>query len=150
MRGESERMGRTGYRWRVGALSGLGALTVASIFALSAVASAGVAHPASFPGAYWSPFTYRDNEGCAQAHAYPAHWAAITGHGSSKGAASAKTCPAYRGGSSVDSFGDVEQELQVWAPVSLPSGSGGVNVSWSLNMAASQTNGLTGSSYACP
>jgi|SRR5579871_6329227 len=150
MRGESARMGRMGYRWRVGAMSGLGALALASIFALSSVANAGIAHPNSFPGAYWSPFTFRENEGCAQAHAYPAHWAATTGHGSWKGAVSAKTCPAYRGGTNVESIGEVEGELNVYAPVSLPSGSGGVNVSWNLNVAYSDSGGLSGTNYSCP
>ena len=149
MEGDSGRTARLGYRWRVGAASGLGALAIASIFVLSSVANAGVARPASFPGAYWAPFTYRDNSGCAQAHAYPAHWTALTGHGTSKGSTSAKTCPAYRGGSAVASYGSVEQELQVWAPVAMPSGTGGINVSWDLNLAASQSTGLTGST-ACP
>jgi len=149
MEGRIGKNGRTGYRWRIGVLSGLGAVALASIFALSFVADAGVAHPASFPGAYWAPYTYRDNGGCAPAHAYPAHWAATTGHGSLKGSTSAKTCPAYRGGSTVDSDGYTSQELEVYAPASMPSGVGGINVSWAINVAANQASGITGS-LSCP
>ena len=150
MRGESAKFGRMNYRRLITATTGASALAVAAIFALSSVASAGIAHPASFPGAYWSPSTFRENGGCAQAHAFPAHWTALTGDGKSHGSTSAKTCPAYRGGSSVNSYGDVDQELQVWAPVSLATGTGGVNVTWNIHDAASFSSGLTGSNYACP
>jgi hypothetical protein len=149
MRGESTSDGRTSYRRLVGALGGAGAFAVVTIMALSSVASAGVAHPAAFPGAYWSPFTYRDNSGCAQAHAFPAHWSAATGAGKSRGATSAKTCPAYRGGTSVGSYGDVGQTLNVWAPVTLSSGAGGVNVTWSLQITASESGAVTGPT-SCP
>jgi hypothetical protein len=151
MRGESKMNGRTSYRRLAGAMSGAGALAVAAVFVLSSVASGAVAHPAAFgTGTWWSPNTYRSNSGCAQAHAFPAHWSALTGAGKSHGSASAKTCPSYRGGSMVSSYGDVSQGLLVYTPVTPnpPAGSGGVNVTWNLHMSASEK--LTLTSTACP
>ena len=150
MRGANERAGRMSYRRLAGAVTGVGSFGVAAIFLLSSVASAGIAHPAVFPaGTWWTPSTYRSNSGCAQAHAFPAHWSALTGAGKMHGSASAKTCPAYRGGNAVTSSGYVDQSLEVYVPISPAAGPGGANVTWSLKMIASEKAVVT-SAGACP
>jgi hypothetical protein len=144
MRGESAKSGRTNYRRRmVSVATGAGAIALVAVMAMSSMASAG------FPGATWTPFTYKDSEGCATAKGFPAHWAAATGHGKDKLSTSAVTCPAYRGGDKTFSLGDAFGELTVTAPVHLPTGTGGVNVSWSIVGTATDSGGFTGSG-ACP
>ena len=151
MRGErTERSRPDRLRW-VRASGAAGAMAVVSIMALSAVATAGIAHPATFPaGTYWVPYTSRTNGGCAQAHAFPAHWTSLTGAGKWHGSTSAKTCPAYRGGLAAISEGLVTSELDVVAPIAHATGTGGVNVTWNLNYALAVSGALSGTNYNCP
>lgn len=118
--------------------------------ALSSVASEGVGRASAFRGAYWAPSTYRESYACAMAHSFPARWAAATGDGKGRASTRSKTCPAYRGGASVGSYGTVEEELSIYAPVTLTSGLGGVNVSWSLRLTAADAAAYSGSSRTCP
>jgi hypothetical protein len=137
-------MPRTNYRRRlVGFATGTGVVALVAVMALSSFASAG------FPGATWAPYTDRSSSGCATAQAYPAHWAAASGHGKFKGDTTATTCPAYRGGAKTESYGDVYGELTVTAPIHLPTGTGGVNVSWNIVVAGS-TTGTASTSGGCP
>jgi len=150
MRGKSASNGRTGYRLRLtAAAGGIGAVAIVAIMALSSVASAGISTPGVFKGAVWSPSNFIDVSGCAKAAGALPHWSKLTGDGKLASTASAATCSKARGGSTFSSYAETEPELTVKSPVKIPSGTGGVNVTWNIVVAGSDSAAVT-SAGACP
>jgi hypothetical protein len=117
--------------------------------AFSAVAAAGVASPGLFRGAVWSPSDFKDLEGCATITGALPHWSKLTGDGKMAAAGAAATCSKARGGSAFESYVESEPELTVLSPVKIPSGVGGVNVTWDVVVAGSDAAAVT-SAGPCP
>jgi hypothetical protein len=117
--------------------------------ALSAAAYAGVASPNVFKGAVYNPSVYRDESGCATSAASMPHWSKVTGVGKLMGSTSASTCSKVKGGSTFGSDAYAEPGITVEAPIHFPTGSGGVNISWSITLVGSDTGTVSGSG-ACP
>jgi hypothetical protein len=149
MRGKSAKNDQLGYRLRLAGRTGaLGAAAVVAIMALSAVASAGVATPSAFLGAVWAPNTYKSTSACATAAVTAPHWAKLTGAGKLSAAAKASTCSKAKGGTAFASYADANGEIQVHAPVKIPTGVGGVNVTWAIVATGSDT--ATYTAGVCP
>ena len=127
-----------------------GAIGAAAIFVLSGWASAGTTPGALFPGAHWTGATSYWNNGCSRVHDHRPTWSATTGNGTLRGGTRANTCPPVRGGNSVNSYGILSQEISVVAPVTLASGTGGVNVTWDLRVFGNQSSGFRTAGYTCP
>jgi len=135
-------------RWTAAA-GGVGAVAIVTIMALSSVASAGVASPNAFRGAVWSPNLYKDLSGCASARGALPHWSKLTGLGKSSSSVAAATCSKARGGSTFESYAEAGGEVEVQAPVKIPTGTGGVNVTWNIVAAATDSATVT-SALVCP
>jgi len=149
MRGMSAKNEHSGYRLRLAGRAGaLGAAAVVAIMALSAVASAGVATPSAFLGAVWAPNTYKATSACATATISAPHWAKLTGVGKLASSAKASTCPKSKGGTAFQSYADTQGGLTIHAPVKIPTGTGGVNVTWAV--VASGALSATYTTGPCP
>lgn len=150
MRG-TERARRTGsIGRRLGQWAGLGG--AASVVAVIGLALTATAFPlgSTFPGAVGTPYNYYGSSGCAQTHAPRPTWSAKTGDGALRGSTVARTCPAVRGGTGIASGADVTQEISVSAPVTLPTGAGGINVTWSLRIFGNQSATFSRATPDCP
>ncbi|MCI4367470.1 MAG: hypothetical protein L3K08_06940 [Thermoplasmata archaeon] len=134
--------------WRAAAAAG-GAGMVVLILLSSSLASAGIAHPRSFPGATWTPNGSRYFSGCATSKMTNPSWSATSGIGRWAGTAFASTCGTARGGPSVFSYSSASGGYSVNAPVTLASGAGGVNVTWALKLSAWDTAGAAATA-GCP
>jgi len=121
------------------------------IMVFSPIAAAGAVHPSLlFPGATWAPYAYKSTGGCANAQMIAPHWTALNGAGRMRVQAAANTCPAYRGGSAQYSSAYANNEISVMAPVVMPTGTGGVNVTWNMNFAAVAGGVLINSTCPAP
>lgn len=124
--------GRIG-RWaRAGGLGTAGAvLLVAAVMALAPAATASAA--AAFKGSIGSPSYGWSESGCGKIKSSPPRWSAATGVATWYANGTATSC---KGGvSGYGSSSDVSANGQetVYAPVKVPTGYGGVNVTWSLS-----------------
>jgi len=111
---------------------------VAGCLALVVLASGASALPAAtpiFPNATLFLLNTHSGLGCAQAHTYVSHWSNVSGIGHLHSITSARSCPSWRSTPS-DSFGQAGQTVMVTLPVTLASGTGGVNVTWTLDYRA--------------
>jgi hypothetical protein len=155
MREKSRTMGRTGIQRLLAASTGVGAIAVVAIFALSSVASAGIANMAKFPGAYSKVSNNRHQQFCArfQRGSTP-HWSAKSGAGGMNASASAKTCKEAKGGvisgHAVDSFAQLDPTIKVFVPVKLGNGVGGLNVTWNIHATLLSHFAFDPSNYSCP
>ncbi|HTT26091.1 MAG TPA: hypothetical protein VMH90_03905, partial [Thermoplasmata archaeon] len=120
------------------------AIGLATLVLLTAVPSAGAATPAGFRGAAWNPVLYKSVGGCARGHATVPGWTRSTGDGTWRASGHARTCPKAQGGSATPSYADAEGELTIQSPVLLPTGAGGVNISWSIAIAAATAGKISG------
>lgn len=102
-----------------------------------------------FPGAYESPSKSFVLQNCAQARTVLPHWAARTGAGYERVAASTKTCPTHLGGGNVSSDAVASESLSVYVPVDLNSTDHGVHVSWTVPLHAWQSADLANFTAFC-
>ena len=130
--------------------TGLGAASVLGLLALAALGSAGIAHPAAFPGAWYSPTMYREQTGCATSGATVPSWSIWTGVGHMKSFDRAYNCGAARSGPTAASSAFTESELAVTDPVTLVAHDHGVNVSWTLQLAGGDSVDIKTPHPVCP
>jgi hypothetical protein len=144
-------MRTTGRRARfVSAAASFGAVAVALVMLLSPMASAGVAHPAAFKGASWYPSESWSTAGCGSVKMTAPHFATLTGAGRWAGSATAATCAKSVGTTGLDSNAQTSGQINVVAPLHLATGSGGVNVTWSLQVAWSYNAAVNVTNPTCP
>lgn len=143
--------GTTGGRIRLaGAAASFGAIAVALVMMLSPMAQAGAVHPSGLKGASWYPSSSWDTSGCGTVKTTAPHFAPTTGNGKWAGDAKASTCPTYIGTTGLDSQASASGEINVVAPVHLPSGSGGINVTWSLAVSWAYSATVNTTNPVCP
>jgi hypothetical protein len=117
--------------------------------ALSSAAASGAASPGIFKGAVWAPYLEKVVNGCASVTSADPHWTKLTGAGKWQATTAAAVCSKARGGNTFESYSTAESELEVLSPIKLPSGTGGVNVTWNLVAAGSNSAGVVGT-LKCP
>ena len=125
----------------------LAALALGSVVGL--VASPLAAASPTLATGGWSPGASVVLSGCATATARLPHWFPANATGQLRSVAASKICSVQRGGPSFGSFADAVTALTVAVPVALPSGPGGVNLSWRA-VGLLGTSGTVTSSAPCP
>lgn len=86
--------------------------------------------------------------GCSTSAGYLPRWSRATGDGAWKASGASRSCGTTRGGNTYPSGTDVEAQLEVGVPFHPPTGAGGINVTWDLDLAATTSGSTT--SYVCP
>jgi hypothetical protein len=124
-------------------------MIIAGLFLLTSIPVTDAATLAGFRGAAWNPVLDKAVGGCARGSALVPHWSRVTGNGTWRATGNARTCPRSQGGATSVSYADAEGELTVQAPVYVPAGRGGVNISWNIDIWAVTAGRINGSSY-CP
>jgi hypothetical protein len=145
LRSDSSRRGTVSARWPSPILT---AATVLLVL-LSITPSVGGASSNFFRNAIYTGSNYIAHVGCASVKSPTPSWSKSTGLGKLSVSAHAATCQKSKGGTMFTSQAGAIPELTVISPVHVPSGNGGVNVSWAINFAAT-LNYSTPSSPRCP
>lgn len=115
----------------------LGAIVSIAVLAMSPAAAAGVASATVFTGAHYDANFVNTKTGCVTLKTSSPKWSRATGVGTMRAATTAATCSAIRGGPSFESNSEGNPTLSVFAPVRVPTGAGGVNVSWTFTVSGS-------------
>ncbi len=123
-------------RGRMSVWSGLTVTGVAAVvLLLTGAASAGGVHPTTFGGATFAPSYSTGVSGCGKLTSAPPTWSKKTGDGNFAANASSPPCASTVKGVAVASSASASADSLVYAPVKLPTGVGGINVTWTLNAA---------------
>jgi hypothetical protein len=142
--------GRSETRARfVGAAGTLGTVAVVALMVLSGSVAAAAVSPAVFRGAIHQPALYKSVTGCGANSGKLPSWSHYTGVGKMKGSTSARTCSKASGISSFGSNSYVFSQIWIQAPVRLPTGNGGINITWDIAEKAITSGGITGTAV-CP
>ena len=151
MREQTQKRERMGYRLRRAATgaAGLGAGAVALMMVMMPIANAGIAHPNGFAGSVWYAYGSQYFNGCAGAKAKHISWSLVTGAAHWLGNSHAATCTAVHGGSATYSSASAYGSANIQVPLHLKSTNTGADVSWTMNVASSDSAGTIGSTL-CP
>lgn len=106
------------------------------VLLLVAGGSSGVASAGAPPGAHWSPTFDILAEGCARGTMANPSWSWATDTAKWQGAVQGKSCRGVSGGPLTESLAAAEGTIGFGLPIKLPTGPGGVNLSWSLRFTA--------------
>lgn len=135
-------------RYRTPILTKL-AIIVPGLLVAASIPQAGAVSPGVLRGARSIGAEFIDTGGCWKEKSLTPSWSRSTEVGRMSSSDRAMTCPKSIGGATDYSFSESQTSLEVYGPVSVPVGVGGVNVSWSLNLSASISHSQP-SSAKCP
>lgn len=138
--------GRSGRRTRRGWPSGAAVAGVVLLVLISPLAENAAAH--GLAGAVPTLSSYLWNTGCSSARAPNPTWSAAVGHGTFGARVASRTCSPARGGASVSSVAYTGSSITLVEPLRLPSGAGGVNVTWHITATSFTRAAVT--SWTCP
>lgn len=130
--------------------SGRGAFARGATLALGLIAALAPASGAAVPGgahATVSDLTYSD--GCATSHLDRPVWTARVARFTTDERSASRSCGPARGGPATQSVQGVWAQVNVLEPVAFVSGPGGVNVSWTVQLHASDAAPALGAA-SCP
>lgn len=117
------------------ALLGVAVLTVLVVLLTSPLAaSQGVAPYAGHAVRTWSPTWSTSTSACGKARATLPRFSIATLKGDWAADASTSSCTKSHGGFGTEGIGQAQAGLTAELPISIPVGTGGVNVTWSTNL----------------
>lgn len=105
---------------------------------------------AGFPGSQFTPTDWKSFQGCGKLDAPTPTWSGSTGISRMDISATSKRCGSNRGGLAAFSSASSDMQNSLAIPVRLPSGSGGINVTWNLSLLGGTKARYLGSGASCP